>query len=274
MSKCIYCGQKAGFFSNRHTKCEQLHKKGIKEYIELIGKTIVYDLDYSELNSKLEEIRKNCFIKESKHVELSTLAFEAAVDKFLEDRLLSVEEENRLNKFYSVSNLSQEQLNINGYVSRITLSSLLRNIREGNIIDQRDNIDFSLPFKFLKTEKLIWLFSNVKYLEERVATVYKGGSSGFSFRVAKGLYYRAGSFKGKAVKVKEMKDLGVGILALTDKNIYFSSTEAKIRLPLNNIISFEPYKDGLGIQKDGTNAKPQYFFNLDPWFLQNAISIL
>lgn len=36
-------------------------------------------------------------------------------------------------------------------------------------------------------------------------TIYQGKTQGVSVRIAKGLYYRTGSFKGNPVKIEEMK---------------------------------------------------------------------
>ena len=50
MGKCIYCGENAGFFKNKHPECEQIHninvntKKAVAE-IERIGKNAVAEIE-------------------------------------------------------------------------------------------------------------------------------------------------------------------------------------------------------------------------------------
>ena len=154
------------------------------------------------------------------------------------------------------------------------MSSILRDLTEGKIPEQRIKIDGQLPFLFQKSESLIWVFTNVEFYEQRTRTEYRGGSQGVSVRVAKGVYYRTSSFKGRPVQISEMKYIGTGILALTTKHIYFGSPEKKIKIPINKLVSIEPYEDGIGLQKDGVTAKPQIFKNIDGWFAHNAISNL
>ena len=76
------------------------------------------------------------------------------------------------------------------------------------------------------------------------------------------------------VKIEEMKHIGQGAFALTDKHIFFASANKNLRIQLSKIITLDPYEDGIGIQKDGVTAKPQVFKNIDGWFTYNAISNL
>ena len=57
-------------------------------------------------------------------------------------------------------------------------------------------------------------------------THYQGGYSGVSVKVAKGVYYRTGGFKGHPVKTSEMILKDGGILGITNKHIYFSGTKS------------------------------------------------
>ena len=110
--------------------------------------------------------------------------------------------------------------------------------------------------------------------EQRTRTQYQGGYSGVSVRIAKGVYYRTGGFKGHPVKIEEMKYIGTGIFAITNKHVYFASSSKSFRIQFGKIITMDPYEDGIGLQKDGATAKPQVFKNIDGWFTYNVISNL
>ena len=62
-----------------------------------------------------------------------------------------------------------------------------------------------------------------------------------------------------------------GILAVTDKHIHFHGPLKSFRIPYGKIISFEPYEDGIGLQRDGSTAKPQILVTGDGWFSYNMI---
>jgi hypothetical protein len=95
----------------------------------------------------------------------------------------------------------------------------------------------------------------VEFYEPTVKTYYRGGYSGVSIKIAKGLYYRTGAFRGNPVRSSEMTLIGSGLLGITNMHIFFSSLNKNFRIPYNKIITFNPYEDGLGLQKDGTTLK-------------------
>lgn len=274
MGKCIYCGEKAGFLKKKHKECELKFQKGKSDYVEVIKSAILDERNFNELEEKLKRIRQQSYLSENLHNDLTTRAFDLAVEYFLEDGILSTDEEEKVEKFKAQFQLSQNILDKNGSYMKVGMSSILRELTEGKIPEQRIKFDGQLPFLFQKSESLIWVFANVEFYEQRTRTEYRGGSQGVSVRVAKGVYYRTSSFKGRPVQISEMKYIGTGLLALTTKHIYFGSPEKKIKIPINKLVSIEPYEDGIGLQKDGVTAKPQIFKNIDGWFAHNVISNL
>ncbi len=65
--------------------------------------------------------------------------------------------------------------------------------------------------------------------------------------------------------------MGTGIMAVTNKHIYFTSSQKTFRVRLDKIVSFMPYSDGVGIQRDAASAKPQFFITGDGWFTYNLL---
>ncbi|MGM0566188.1 MAG: hypothetical protein ACQESX_05470 [Bacteroidota bacterium] len=207
--------------------------------------------------------------EQEKRRETLAYAISLVVDDFLEDNVLSRDEEKILDDFVSKTGFSGNDLNDYGGVSRILKASALRQILNG---EKPENLpDFHMPihFNFQKSEDLIWAFSNVDYYKEVSRRSYQGGHQGFSVRVAKGLYYRTGAFKGHPVEETSMEYQDTGIMALTTKHIYFGSYDKIFRVRYNKIVAFTPYEDGLGIMKDTQRAKPMVFKLEDGWFAYN-----
>jgi hypothetical protein len=150
------------------------------------------------------------------------------------------------------------------------MAGALREILEGKV-PTRAKVDGNLPFNFLKTESLVWVFHDVRYIESRVSRQYVGGSRGVSVRVMKGVYYRTGTFRGRPVETTETVDLGTGLFAITTKHLYFDGSQKSFRVPYTKIVSFEPFSDGIGIQRDAASAKPQIFVTGNGWFVYNAV---
>lgn len=199
--------------------------------------------------------------------------WEKAVDLAFDDGLLSEKEESALSELKEHFGLSQQILDRTGAYSKLVKGAVLRDIMNGNL-PERMKIDGNLPFNLQKTEKVVWVFQNINYYEEKSRTRYVGGSQGVSIRIAKGLYYRAGSFKAERVQTSETIHADTGLLGVTDKHIYFAGPSKRFRIAYNKIVAFEPFSDGIGVQGDAQTAKPQSFQTGDGWFTYNLITNL
>ena len=199
-------------------------------------------------------------------------SFDIAISQALKDNLLTYEEEQRIDRFIEYFKLTQDDLNVHGGYEKFIKSRVIRTLTEGVIPENTISISYGqLPFVFAKNEKLIWLFQNVKIYEDHFERSYTGGSRGVSVRVAKGLYLRAGSFKGKPIVTKSLKNFGSGIFAITNKYIYFNSGEKNFKIPFNKILSINPFEDGLGLHREGNRDKKIVLQNFDGIYAYNLI---
>ena len=269
MGKCPYCLKSAGFFKKLHKECE-LKNKQTKKYIRNKSKSFFVNTDLATIN-ELEKICDDSFISKMELDDILANTYAETLDKYLDDGMLSEEEEGILNLYIDHFYLTQEVLEKRDSLSKTLRASIIRDVLNGEEIANRINISGNLPFKFQKSENLIWLFKGVQLYEQRIKTTYEGGSQGVSIRIAKGLYYRTSSFKGRPVKTTNIVPIAKGFLALTNKHLYFSSGVKNFRINYNKIITVNPYSDGVGVQKDGVTAKPQIFSNIDGWFCYNFI---
>ncbi|MCY4106160.1 MAG: hypothetical protein OXG02_05590 [Chloroflexi bacterium] len=272
MGDCKFCGKPAGFLRNEHKECKRRHERGKAEFIQQIAAAPDRG-DLAPLPDRLREIAATCQIERTMLPALMIAGFEEAVERFLDDHLLTVQEEEKLSELMKVLPVSQEELNRNGAVTRLTQCATLRDIQEG-IVPQRIQFDGMLPFNLQKSESLVWVFQNVAYLEQRTRTEFVGGSQGMSFRVAKGVYYRKGGFKGRRVERTETAHADTGWLGVTTKHVYFAGAAKRFRIRFDKIVTFEPYDDGIGLMRDAQTAKPQTFVTGDGWFTYNLIANL
>ena len=115
-----------------------------------------------------------------------------------------------------------------------------------------------LPFRFMKSEHLIYVFPHVGYAEMRVKREITGRSAGTSVRVAKGVNVRVGASRGTPVESDEIVSRGTGIMAVTTKHIYFNG-ERSFRIRFDKIVSVEQLRDAVGVTRDRASALPEYF---------------
>ena len=122
------------------------------------------------------------------------------------------------------------------------------------------------------------VFDRTKYYEDKTRRETVGRSKGVSVRVAKGVYFRAGASKGRSVEITETINHGEGVMAVTNRHIYYlGDTGKSMRIRHDKVITIEPFEDGVEVQRDAASAKPQKFVTGDGWFtynlLQNATNI-
>ena len=200
-------------------------------------------------------------------------AWETAVQGALEDGLLSLDEENALARYADHFSLTQQALDRNGVHTSLVQAAVLRDVTQG-IIPKRQRVNGAVPFNLMKSEQLVWVIQGVDYLETVVRRERRGSSQGLSIRVARGLYYRPGTFRSRPIEWEETVHADTGMLGLTTKHIYFAGSRKRFRVRYDRIVAFEPFSDGSGIMRDAQTARPQTFRTGDGWFAYNLAANL
>lgn len=259
MGICKYCGTSAGILKSAHTECEQ--------FVNDVSVTIVKGLQYSDIKKKINTSKSTIDVCNN----MLIAGWDKAVEQFLDDGILSNDEEARLNDFLSYYNLEKNDLeHSSANIEKLVKGLILRDVING-IIPKRVEVQNDFPINLQKGEQAVWCFNSTEYLEDRTRREYIGSSSGVSLRVAKGVYYRVGSFKGTPIDKTTRVSLDKGLFLVTDKNIYYSGQNKGFRIPYSKIVSFNPYSNGIGLMRDSSNAKPQIFVTGDGWFAYNLI---
>lgn len=268
MGDCKYCGKPAGLLRSAHKECKAKNESGKTEIMSLIKKA-AHDASFvSSLKSTAEVVAQKHFIRTSDIPSVVINGWERAVEAAFEDGVLTKEEESNLVDIQNHFELDQKDLDKNGAFSKVVKGVVLRELLNGTI-PEKVTVKGNLPFNLQKDEKLIWIFQGVQYYEQKTRRHYEGGSRGVSIRVAKGVYFRTSGFSAHPVETTETIHIDTGILAATSKHLYFAGGAKSFRVPYKKIVSFEPYSDGIGIQRDATTAKPQTFITGDGWFTYN-----
>ena len=205
--------------------------------------------------------------------KLLVQGWEAAVEGSLEDGVLTLDEENALICYLRHFGLSQYSVNDNGAHTSMIQAAVIREAAEGIIPDRLGDIG-RVPFNLMKSEKLVWVFDGVDYYEVRTRRERRGTSHGASIRIAKGLYYRPSTFSSRTEEWEETARMDTGLLGVTSKHLYFHGPRKRFRIRYDRIVSFDPYKDGIGVMRDAQTAKPQTFKTGDGWFIYNLVTNL
>lgn len=86
-----------------------------------------------------------------------------------------------------------------------------------------------------------------QYIPKSKVVGYTGGSSGFSFRIAKGVTYRTGSSRGKQVREKVV-ETHPGKFVVTNMRVIFMSADGGFDKKIDNMTMLTPADDGIIMQ--------------------------
>lgn len=91
---------------------------------------------------------------------------------------------------------------------------------------------------------------------------YEGGSQGVSIRIAKGISYRVGSYRGHIIKEDRFVATSQGNLIITNQRLFLYPFPGNMPLsvPLTKILSYHCYRNGLEVYKEG--REKGYFFSM------------
>ena len=201
-----------------------------------------------------------------------------AIDRALDDDLLSREEESAIDRYLERFGLDGDgDPVLREARARATKAMVIRSVCEGTVPEVNFRVapgSMPIPFNFQKSEQLVWLFDGVDYYQMRTRREFRGGSTGASVRVARGVYLRQSAFRGHPVSVTETVKADAGLLGVTTRHVYFHGARERFRVRLDRIVSFEPHSDGIGIMRDLARAKPEAFRTdgEDGWFLYNLVT--
>jgi hypothetical protein len=271
VGRCSYCGEDAGFFRSSHRECEVKYDNGWGRMVTLALEAAQGTPDnFEDLVPKLGAIAESSYIRPNQIREALTEGWEEAVSAFLDDHVISEDEESHLKLYMERFSLSQADLDHDGSYTSLVKGGVIREILDGKV-PSRVSVEGTLPFNFQKSESLVWAFQNVPYYELRVRRERKGSYGGFSVRVMKGVYYHTGGFKNQPVERLKNEHSDTGLVGITTKHIYFSGPKKKFRVPYSKIVAIDPYSDGIGIMRDAASARPQSFITGDGWFTYNLV---
>lgn len=273
MGTCKYCGKPAGIFRKEHKECKQKHSTGVEKIKLLIESSLSNNETLENLVKQIKEVASESFVSDREFIQIKKEGWGLATNAAFEDGVLTEDEENRLIDMIDAFGFDKSQINSEPAYKKIVQGSILRDVLDGKI-PEKISINMNLPFNFLKNEKVVWVFQNVEYYEMRTKREHVGGYQGVGIRIAKGVYYRTGGFKGRVVETTETVPVDNGMVAVTDKHIYFAGSKKSFRIKYEKIVSFTPYSDGIGIQRDAQTAKPQIFVTGEGWFTNNLIQNL
>lgn len=194
----------------------------------------------------LERLQKDILLPK----QLAESIYRETGGKLLEDYLKTAVADKRLSpdqekEFFAISkNLGIELDFDKNSLARLKKYKIYWQIENGIIPE------INVAINIQRNEKCHF-YTNCDWMEYR--KVLKGVSYAgptIRYRLAKGIYYRAGNLALKKISGDELMVLDSGRTYITNKRIIFIGRQGNKNILLKNILSFNLYSNGVEIQKD------------------------
>ncbi len=230
------------------------NKKKMKLFKDEYSKELIEQdiLNFDHKKAELELMEKHELIPSdaqniAKEVRVQSVI--RVIKEALGDNVLTREEIDKINKAFNSLELTHEDLP-KKVIDELSENYLYYSI-ENSPLDElvQNDINITLP----KTERCYLQQNNLKWVEQRSVTkrVNYGGITA-RVKIAKGIYYSAGSISPSVQKENIWKVIDAGDFYLTNKRIILTGNKTR-NIRLNKILNMEVFKDGLLITKDAGN---------------------
>ena len=98
-------------------------------------------------------------------------------------------------------------------------------------------------------------------MKEVVQREWRSGSSGVSFRIAKGVRYRVGQTRGRSVVVgTELQVEDSGVLAVSSQRLAYLGSRKTLEVPYAKLMNVEVFTDGLVVHASNRQRAPLFRF--------------
>jgi hypothetical protein len=111
----------------------------------------------------------------------------------------------------------------------------------------------------LRRNEVAHLEASAELLKEVVEREWQGRSSGFSFRIARGVSYRFGSSRGHVVVVgSHLAAEDNGILTVTSQRAVFTGARRSAEMAYGKLLSLRVFDDGVQFHLSNRKAAPLF----------------
>ena len=278
--KCVLCNQDAGFLRREHERCRAARESGVSQMIDLSAAAALGKRPLAGLMADLNRIASASYVPADSLHGLMAQSWIAGLNSVLDERLLTGSEQAALgaylNQFRFIPSALRSAEGGAEAMDRLRQSMILQDMVNGKMPDPQLWNDVAIPFNLMKSESLVYAFSDVRYFEDKTKRERVGGSMGTSVRIVSGFYIRNSRFRSHTEEEEVTEHVDTGVLGLTTKHIYFSGERRKFRVRYDKIVAFDYYRDGLGVTRDALSAKPQKFLvgSGRGWFVSNLVYLL
>jgi hypothetical protein len=203
--------------------------------------------ELSDIEAKCEELG----LSPTQITKIKGEAYSLLVNTVSGDRRVTEGEQQSLNRLIAHFNIPSDVV----ARSRRELDrySLLFSLEQGYLPDLDSDL---LILK--KGEILHWQFAASVLEDKVIKREWVGRSSGFSFRISKGVSYNVGASRGRLVAQNAVVPVSSGTVALTNQRFAYVGNTKSLEFKWNKLLAVEMFTDGFMVSTSN-RQKPVVF---------------
>ena len=281
MSVCEYCGEKAGWFQSSHTACVERAGRVNTTVRELVFRQILEGKNHAEIDASVRQELADAktpykYVRESLlqsvNDVVSKIALQSPVTKDDFDRLqMMVGPDGFDMAAHKAEYVAKQWFG----PARLSMSLILGEVLRGNIATFFDD-----PVAFIVRSgetAILQTGDCVTYAEQRTISNHARSFGGLSVPLGRGIYYHFGGSQGHQERTSGLMPLDGGKMLITSDALYFGGQQTTLRIPLDHVLRYQPYVDGVGVFE--AHGAPKVFtFNYQGmevgWFFYNLLLAL
>lgn len=271
MGKCIYCGQKAGFFKSKHDECERRYNSGLSRIAEIIEECFRDSKDFISYKPEIDTLCTEAFISEDTRDDVYCQAFDDAIARYLDKGTIDGSKELQIGRFILFTELPEHVIDRNGSLNQVLKAKMIHSMLTGQTPESPIRAPKNLPFTLDEDEHIIWIYPGVTLKKEKGEREYEAMPSEMGVKTGNGVYYRTSAFSGYPMETNYMEYIDKGPVCLTDKYLYFNSRDLAMKIPFADIQAIDPYPNGMGLRLKDPGERPLFLVGLDTWLTYNVI---
>jgi hypothetical protein len=161
----------------------------------------------------------------------------------LADDHLTPEEEGAFRAVTEALQIPEESLTQIGQHRDIFMRLVVAQLNDGRlgVLDS--------PRLIAKASEVVHAETSAALMKEVTIRQFQGGSSGVSFRIAKGVRYHVGGFKGQSVVIgTELQVQDSGVLSVSSSRVVFLGEKKMMEFLYAKLVGLEVFNDGVRLQ--------------------------
>lgn len=267
-SACRTCGTKLGLFQRiaGDSQCKpcvqreaEEREKALETYrarLDLLvrGAGASHE-DLASLGRGLPALARRAALSADSELREKIEALKRLIHALIADDQLSEEDEHKLSRAMELVEVDGDALSTR--IPELVPEIVVARINAGRLTPMKD------PRLMLKRGEVAYLQVDASLLKEVIDREWQGRSSGYSFRVVKGVRYHVGATRGHQVVVGSHSEVADrGSLWVTSQRAAFIGARQTIDLPHSKLLQVQVYTDG--IRFNVSNRKQPPLFKLTP----------